>query len=131
MDPSQQHLFLSLSAGLGKSNQTLLRYMREESYPADICIAAEVLTGGAITAFSLRPDLFVATPDQEALADACLASFEDNYMARMLQPTIAILNFFETQQPPIYAAVIAAISKLEGGADFIKQRMAHKANERS
>lgn len=105
------------------------KYIREKKFPADICLMAERLTKGRLLAVEMRPDLFKRNQAQMDLADQTVAEFPLSAQHGDFQVTIAVLNFFETQQPELYQEMMTQIEALGGGEEFIKQRMAHKRNE--
>lgn len=55
----------ALAAALGIKSPSITEWRQRGRVPAERCIAIEQATGGAVTRYDLRPDVFGAAPDAE------------------------------------------------------------------
>lgn len=128
MNELDKKRLLSLSDELGKSYPSMQRYFKENSFPAEVCIKAELLTDGELVASQLRPDIFQPTKDHKLLADSCVKYFDYHLDNGCEEIIISVLNYLEHQQPKLYDSTLARIkSECKAGGQFINRRLAHQS----
>ena len=121
----QKKKFRNLQPELGISVPTVQKYNRNNKYPEDIAIKAEILTGGKLLASVMCPDTIGSpTPTYSKFAAEVFKSFD------LANPDlfIVVLNFLEKQQPELYESMITRLEDVLGGHEFLQARNAHRGS---
>lgn len=127
---AEKQLFKNLREQLGITFPSAQKYVRENKYPLDIAIKADILSKGELTVAKMCPDtLGKALPVDKELATVCLNTFDGNMSFEFEMLFVSILNYFEVRQPALYKDIVDRIQSEAGGKEFITKRIAHRGNK--